>query len=138
VSGRAQVLVLAVAAIGFALIVWMVRRGRLKERFALLWLAIGVGMFFLVAARPLVDRLSDAVGIRSGTTTLFLAAILFLLGLILHLSVVVSAQEEKLRDLAEAVGLHHAEGAGESSSGGEAAQPVETPDQGERGPQQHP
>ena len=115
-STGAQILVLGIAVVAFVVILWLVRRGRLKERFALLWLGIGGGLFALVAVRPLLDRLSRELGIESGTTTLFLAAILFLLGLILHLSVIISGLEEKVRDLAEAVALT------------EAAAPVEPTD----------
>ncbi len=108
-SFRAQLFVLGIAVLAFGAILWLVRRGSLKERFALLWLGIGGGIFALVLVRPWLDRLSESLGIRSGTTTLFLAAILFLLGLILHLSVIISSLEEKVRDLAEAVALAAAE-----------------------------
>ncbi len=108
-TGRSQLFVAVVAAIVLGAIVLLVRRGSLKERFALLWLAIGGGVLALVLVRPWLDRLSESLGIRSGTTTLFLAAIVFLLGLILHLSVVISTLEEKVRDLAEAVALETAE-----------------------------
>ena len=101
----AQLLILAIAVVAFLVIVWLVRRGSLKERFALLWLGVGGGLFVLVAIRPLLDRLSRELGFESGTTTVFLAAILFLLALILHLSVIISGLEEKVRDLAEAVAL---------------------------------
>ncbi len=112
-STAAQILVLSIAGIAVIFIVWLVRRGSLKERFALLWTAIGVGMVALALLRPVLDRLSENLGIESGTTTLFLIAILFLLGLLLHLSVVVSRLEEKMRDLAEAHAL--AEAASEDS-----------------------
>ncbi len=108
-TGRSQLFVAVVAALVLGAIVLLVRRGSLKERFALLWLAIGGGVLVLVLVRPWLDRVSESLGIRSGTTTLFLAAIIFLLGLILHLSVVISTLEEKVRDLAEAVALEAAE-----------------------------
>ena len=107
-STAAQILVLGIAGIALVLIVWLVRRGSLKERFALVWTAIGVGMVALALLRPVLDRLSENLGIESGTTTLFLIAILFLLGLVLHLSVIVSRLEEKVRDLAEAHALAEA------------------------------
>ena len=128
-STGAQLLVLAVAVVAFLVIVWLVRRGSLKERFALLWLAIGGMLFLLVAIRPLLDRLSRELGIESGTTTLFLAAILFLLGLILHLSVIISSLEEKVRDLAEAVALATADREEGSGSSAEPATAVAPPDE---------
>ncbi len=102
---RAQIAVFALAAAVFLGILWMVRRGSLKERFAMLWLGIGSGVIALALVRPWLDALSEFLGIRSGTTTLFLAAALFLLGLVLHLSVTISRLQEQVRDLAEAVAL---------------------------------
>ncbi|MDH3306775.1 MAG: DUF2304 domain-containing protein [Acidimicrobiia bacterium] len=116
-TGRAQVLVVVIAVLGLVAILWLVRRRTLKERFALLWIGIGIGMVGVVAVRPWLDSLSDALGIRSGTSTLFTLAILFLLGLVLYLSIVVSALEEKIRDLAEAVALVNREFEERSESG---------------------
>ncbi len=106
---RAQLVSIALAAAVFLAIVWLVRRGSLKERFAILWLTIGTGLIVLAAVPPWLDSLSELLGIRSGTTTLFLAATLFLLGLIMHLSVNLSRIQEDLRDLAEAIALHQAD-----------------------------
>jgi len=108
VSGAAQVVVVIVAAGALLTILTLVRRGYLKERFALLWIGIGVGMVGLVVARPFLDRISEELGIASGTTTLFLLAILVLLGLVLHQSVIISGLEEKMRDIAEAIALDRA------------------------------
>jgi hypothetical protein len=83
-----------------------------------IWLLVAFGMTVLVVARPLLDRLSLALGISSGTTTLFLLAILGILGILLQLSVSLSALEEKVRDVAEAVAL------------ADATRPIEEPEDG--------
>ena len=119
----AQTLVVVIALGALVVVLWMVRRGLLKERFALIWLAVGVGMVVLVLVRPLLDRVSEAIGIRSGTTTLFLLAILVILGILLQLSVSLTALEERLRDLAEAIALDRVR-----SPDGEPGAPVEDTD----------
>lgn len=101
----AQILVLVVAIGAVALVFVLVRARRLRERYAAIWVIVAFGMLVLVVARPLLDRLSVALGIRSGTTTLFLIAILAILGVLLQLSVSLSALEDKMRDIAEAVAL---------------------------------
>lgn len=137
-TAQAQIFVLVIAVVGFLAILWLVRRGNLKERFALLWLGIGAGLIVLVAVRPLLDRLSDALGIRSGTTTLFILAILFVLGLILHLSLTLSRLEERTRDLAEAVGLLDAQlrerSVNPEAGSSQSASAIEPPDQGKDKP----
>jgi hypothetical protein len=125
-STAAQVLVVVIALAAFATVLALVRRRRLKERYALIWLLVGAGMVVLVLARPLLDSLSEALGIESGTTTLFLLAILVILGILLQMSISLSELEDKLRDLAEALALHTA-----ASPRGEGIPPVEEPDEGE-------
>ena len=123
-SVAAQILTIVIALGGFFLVLYLVRRRKLKERFAVTWLIVGAGMVVLALARPLLDRLSTALGIQSGTTTVFLIAVLVILGIQLQLSVSVSRLEERLRDLAEFVAL------GEPKSGVEAGTPIEEGDDG--------
>jgi len=100
-----QILVVVIAVGAVVLVVALVRARRLRERYAVIWLLVAFGMTALVVARPLLDRVSLELGIQSGTTTLFLLAILGILGILLQLSVSLSALEEKIRDVAEAVAL---------------------------------
>ncbi|MCH7527279.1 MAG: DUF2304 domain-containing protein [Planctomycetes bacterium] len=72
---------------------------------ALTWFVVGAGMILFGLARPLLDRVSDALGIKSGTTTVFLIAMLVIFAVQLQLSVSLSRIEERLRDLAESVAL---------------------------------
>jgi hypothetical protein len=114
-STTAQILTILIALGGFLLILWLVRSGRLKERFAAIWLFVGIGMILLALLRPLVDRLSTAIGIQSGITTVFVIAVLVILGVLLQLSMAMSKAEDQIRDLAEAVALLSDTGAGEAS-----------------------
>lgn len=140
-SVAAQVLTIIIALGGFFLVLLLVRRRKLKERFAVTWLIVGVGMVVLALARPLLDRLSNTLGIQSGTTTVFLIAVLVILGIQLQLSVSVSRLEERLRDLAEFVALSEPTsraGAGTSraeggTSGVETGTSIEERNDGEHG-----
>jgi hypothetical protein len=114
----AQILVVVIALSAVVVVIALVRAHRLRERYAVIWLLVAFGMTVLVVARPLLDRLSLALGISSGTTTLFLLAILGILGILLQLSVSLSALEEKVRDVAEAVAL------------ADATRPIEEPEDG--------
>lgn len=125
-STAAQVLVVVIALAAFVTVLVLVRQRRLKERYAIIWLVVGVGMVILVLARPLLDSISEALGIESGTTTLFLLAILVILGILLQMSISLSELEDKLRSLAEALALHEA-----GSGGGERIPPVDEPNGGE-------
>lgn len=117
---RAQLAVFVLAAAVFIGILLLVRRGSLKERFGVIWIGVGSGIVLLAFVRPWLDALSDFLGIRSGTTTLFLMANLALLGLVLHLSVILSRLQEKVRDLAEAVALVNADRPDTQASGSQS------------------
>jgi hypothetical protein len=122
-SGLAQALTILIAVGAVVLVVALVRSRRLKERYALIWLVVALGMLLLALARPLLDSLSRSLGIQSGTTTLFLIATLVILGILLQLSISLSAMEEKVRDIAEAIAL-------DDSALDESPEPVEEPNDG--------
>lgn len=92
-----------VAQTGFML--ELVHRRQLREKYALLWLAVGIGILMLAVSRRAVDALSVFLGIAYGTTTLFFAAICFLLLVVAHLTWEVSRLEDRSRRLAEEIAL---------------------------------
>ncbi|MGH9040712.1 MAG: DUF2304 domain-containing protein [Acidimicrobiia bacterium] len=93
-------------AVGFlAFILMLVRRRQLREKYAVLWLGVGVFSILLTLARPLLDRVSLALGIAYGPSTLFLFSTVFLMAVAAHLSWEVSRLEERTRRLAEEIAL---------------------------------
>ena len=102
---RLELLVIVLALLNLAAAFTFVRQRHLSESFAILW--VGIGLFGLLTglARPLIDRFADAVGIQYGTSLVFAFGILFLLGLVLHLSVHVSRVENQCEVLAKEVAL---------------------------------
>jgi len=82
-------------------VILMLRAGKLKEKYAVLWLIIGVVCVVLAAWPELLAAAARLVGIQVASNLLFALAILLLLGICLQLSMEVSAQEDKVRRLAE-------------------------------------
>ena len=102
---RLDVFVLVVACLNVAVMLELVRRRQLREKYALLWLAVGVGGILLGVGRTLVDRLADALGVDYGPSMVFLGAIVFLLLVCVHLSWEVSRLEDRTRTLARELAL---------------------------------
>ncbi|HEY5317700.1 MAG TPA: DUF2304 domain-containing protein [Solirubrobacteraceae bacterium] len=99
-----------IAAIGFALLVLvgvfeLVRRRRLRERYALLWMAAALVMLVLAIWKHLLSTLSSAVGIATPSNALFVVALAFVLLLLLHFSVSVSRLADQNRVLAQRLAL---------------------------------
>ena len=98
---------LAIAGSGSSLIiiVELIRRGRLKERYALLWLFAGTILLIFSLSRALLEYVASLVGIYYPPSLLFLLAFLFLLLITLHFSSVISELSEKNKQLAQEVAL---------------------------------
>jgi hypothetical protein len=86
-------------------VVELIRRGRLKERYSLLWLLSGAVLLLLSASRTTLEYLSHLVGIFYPPSFLFLIAFLFLLLITLHFSVVISGLSEKNKRLAQELAI---------------------------------
>lgn len=97
------VAVMTVAILAF--IVLLVRRRQLRAKYSVLWLSLGVVMALLAASPATLDRLSLAIGIPYGPTTLFLAGFLLLLLVAVHFSWEISRLEERTRRLAEEIAI---------------------------------
>ncbi len=88
-----------------AAVLELLRRGILRERFAALWLGVGV-LLVLVAVFPgLLRGAARALGFEIPSNLLFFAAILFLLIVTVQLSYEVSRLEARTRRLAEELAL---------------------------------
>ena len=102
---RLQLLAILVTAGLFLLVFELVRRRRLLERYALLWLFASVILLGLSIWRGLLEDLASAVGIFYAPSALFAVAFGFVLILLLHFSLVISRLAEQSKVLAQRVGM---------------------------------
>ena len=90
---------------GLLVIVELIRRGRLKEKYSLLWLFAGTVLLVFSSSRGLLEYVSSLFGIYYPPSLLFLLAFLFLLLITLHFSVVISGLSDKNKKLAQELAL---------------------------------
>ena len=102
---RLQLLAVIVTAGLFVIVFELVRRRRLLERYALLWLFSSAVLLGLSIWRGLLEELAAAVGIYYAPSALFAVAFGFVLLLLLHFSLVISRLAEQSKVLAQHVGL---------------------------------
>jgi hypothetical protein len=100
-SSEAHVLVIVLAAGVIAFIVTLVRSRRLRAKYSVLWFSIGLGLAVLAIVPDLLVDLSDALDIGYPPATFMLAALGFLLVIVLHFSWELSRLEDRTRVLAE-------------------------------------
>ena len=104
-STEAHVLIIVLAAAVIAFIVHLVRSRRLRAKYSVLWLTIGVGLAVLAIFPDLLVGISDLFGIGYAPATFMLLALSFLLVLVLHFSWELSRLEDRTRALAEEYAL---------------------------------
>jgi hypothetical protein len=86
-------------------VIELIRTRRLRERYALLWLATaGVILFFALWRSGLHD-LSKALGVAYPPNALFVLALLFVLVLLLHFSTVISKLTDRTTHLTQRLAL---------------------------------
>jgi hypothetical protein len=99
----------AVAIVGAAglliFVLEMVRRRRLLERYALVWLFCAAILLGLAIWRDGLARLASAVGIAYPPNALFFVALAFVLVLLLHFSAAVSRLADQSKVLAQRLAL---------------------------------
>ena len=95
-----------VAAVGTTVfVVEMLRRGILREKYAVLWLFVSAGLMVFAVFPGLLRWLADLVGVALPSNLLFLMAAILLLLVSVQLSYEVSRAEARTRRLAEEVAL---------------------------------
>lgn len=100
-----NVLAIIVSGSIFLGVIELVRRGRLKEKYSLLWLIASLILFIFSLSRDILAYVSSLIGIYYPPSFLFLLAFFFLLLITLHFSVVISELSEKNKKLAQDIAL---------------------------------
>ena len=117
-------IVAAVIAIFFMLLILdLIRRDRLQERYSVIWFVAGLGMLAGAAFPGLLELVADAMGVRNTNVALFSIVLLLLLGLALNFSVIMSRQAAQITRLAQERAIEKArqQAAGESPNGNGSA-----------------
>jgi hypothetical protein len=101
----AQLLGAGAAIVTFVFVFSLLRRGALREKYAVLWLLLsGVALFFSVFPGAL-KWVSDVLGVETPANLLFFVTVVLLILVSVQLSYELSRHEARIRRLAEEVAL---------------------------------
>lgn len=101
------------ALVVLTLILELLRRRQLREKYAILWMGVGLAVLVLGFFPRLLDSVATMLGVASGASLVLFLGVIFLLLVSIHLSWEVSRLEEETRTLAEEVALIRTELAGQ-------------------------
>jgi len=102
---RLRVVALAAILALFLVVLDLVRRRKLLERYALLWLFSALALIGLAAWGGLLSGVATAIGVVAPANALFVVAIGFILVLLLHFSIAVSRLTDQAKILAQRLAL---------------------------------
>jgi hypothetical protein len=119
-TSQTRILAAVIAVAFMLLILELIRRDRLQERYSVIWFVAGLGMLAGAAFPGLLKLVADAMGVRDTNVALFSIVLLLLLGLALNFSVIMSRQAAQITRLAQERALEKArqQAAEERNNGG--------------------
>ena len=119
-------IVAALVALGLVFVVLeLIRRRSLRERYALLWLLTAAVMLVLSLWRSGLDTLAGLAGIAYAPSALFAVGAVFVVVVLLHYSTVISRLSDENAILAQRLALLEADRRGGGRGGRAVLQPLD-------------
>jgi hypothetical protein len=104
-TAHQTIFAIATSVVVFVMLVELVRRRRLREEYAWLWLLTGAAMIVLISWPRLLAFVTRAIGAATPLTTLLIFSLLFLLAIVVHYSVIISRLTTQMKNLTQEVAL---------------------------------
>ena len=123
-SGRLTLVAALAVLVVVGVVIELIRRHKLQERYALLWIVTGAVMFVLAVWRGALYALADVTGVAYPPSALYMVAGLFVLIVLLHYSTVLSRLSEQNKTLAQRIAVLEAQ-RGREAPLSEARRPAE-------------
>jgi hypothetical protein len=101
IETKAQIVAVVATLAIFLLVLELVRRRRLAERYALLWILAALAMLVLAIWTDGLDVIADLMGIQEPANAIFILAFGVIFILLLHFSVATSRLAEETKILAQ-------------------------------------
>ena len=117
---QARILAAVIAIVFMVMILELIRRHRLQERYSVIWFVVGLGLLLGAAFPGLLELVANAMGVRNTNVALFSLVILLLLALALNFSLVISRQAEQITRLAQERAIEEARRNGQPADGNPA------------------
>ena len=105
---RLQILIALLTAIAFVYLIYMIRTREIQLRYALGWLIVDALILVLTVFPHLIDSVSHILGIANPMNTLYFFGFLFVLGLVFILTLAISRNSIRIKQLTQEIALRDA------------------------------
>ncbi|MDW7680589.1 MAG: DUF2304 domain-containing protein [bacterium] len=102
---RLQFFAIIISGVLLIGVVSLIRKGKLKEGYSILWFVIGFGFLLIALWTDLLKLISSLVGVDYEPATLFAILLIGTIVILIHITVLVSGFDKKDKTLAQYVGL---------------------------------
>lgn len=106
---RQRIFAILVALVFMGLVVELVRKRKLREEYAWLWLMVGLIILALAISQDLLVLITRLVGAIIPTSTAFFLGLIFILLLSVYYSIKISHLVDQIKNLAQSVAILQAE-----------------------------
>lgn len=108
-TARIQIIAIVMSGLFIALVIELIRRGRLREEYSLAWLAVAVVFIYFSIFRSHMDAIAHRLGFAYGPALLIMLIILFGSVMLIHFSIVVSRLTTENKRLAQEMAILESE-----------------------------
>ncbi|MEG1863241.1 MAG: DUF2304 domain-containing protein [Oscillospiraceae bacterium] len=102
---RLQYLLILGAFSLLVMIIWLIKKGKLEVKYAIIWLTFSFVMILFAVWPGLVFILGDIIRVINPVNFIFLTQIIFILLILLSVSAVISGFSKKIKRLAQSNAL---------------------------------
>lgn len=100
-----KIFLLIVIAVFTVIIATLLKKGKLKVKYSMLWLLMSLVLLFAFLFPKLISKISGFCGFDLPVNFIFFVAVFFILTIMISLCVVVSKQAEKIKQLIQQMGI---------------------------------
>jgi hypothetical protein len=104
-----KIFALLISFLLFITIIYLVKKGKLREEYSWLWLLTGFVIFILVLWYDLLLFLTKLIGAVLPTTTLFIFGIIFVISITLHFTIKICALTNQVKNLTQKLSMLEAQ-----------------------------
>jgi hypothetical protein len=87
------------------IIIELVRRNRLSEKYSLLWLLFSLVMIFFASSPRIIENIASFLDVKYAPSLLFLIGLIFLLLYNLSMTLVISKQGDRVIKMAQEISI---------------------------------
>ncbi len=102
---RLQFFAILISVLLFIGIIMLIRKGKLKEGYSILWFLVGIGFLLIAVWTDLLEFISRLVGVDYEPAILFAVLLIGMIVIMIHFTVLVSGFDKKEKTVAQSIGL---------------------------------